>query len=374
MLDQKNFTIVLDARMINISGIGRYIQILIPSLVDNFKRLILLGNSFDLEKFSWYGCVEVVEVNSPIYSIKEQYDFLIKTPKCDIFIAPHYNVPIFLPQAEKIAVIIPDTNHLVFGENLSFLKRLYASIFYKIAAGKNYVFTISDFSKSEIVKFTKSEPDKIIVAKCAISKNYFKELLDNLKIGNIPLEVKQHTNSRYILYIGNIKPHKNLKRALAAFEKVSITNKDLKFLIVGKKNNFLTGDNEIFELVETNNNLKKRVEFTGHISDLCLAFLYKNAQLFLFPSLYEGFGLPPLEAMFFGCPVIVSREGSLPEICGDAAYYCDAYSIDDIANALEEVLSNDVLRESLVEKGYKRNDEFDWSIFKHSIIESLKRN
>jgi glycosyltransferase involved in cell wall biosynthesis len=362
--------IVIDVRMINMSGIGRYIQVLVPVLIENFSKVTLLGKKADIEKFSWFDKIEIIELAAPIYSISEQIGILFKTPSCDIFISPHYNSPIFLPQAKKIAVIIPDTNHLVFRNEFSLAKRMYATFFYKVSVKKDIIFTISDFSKSEIVRLTNCNPDKITVGLLSIDKEEFKLLNERLLLNSIN-EFSSYQGIKYILYIGNVKPHKNLKRALLAFEIAAKKIPDLRFLIVGKKDNFLTGDPEVFKLVEENQNLKEKVDFTGHVSDFHLAYLYKHAEVFLFPSLYEGFGLPPLEAMFYGCPVIVSREGSLPEICGDAAYYCDAFDTNDIANSILDVLSKDSIKTSLIANGYEKLKEYDWSFFAKVVVNGL---
>jgi len=360
-------SIVMDARMVNSSGIGRYIQSIIPVLIANFSRIKLLCKLSDIQRYEWHNKVDVIECDAPIYSISEQLQIFRKTPPCDIFISPHYNSPIYLPQAKKIAVIIPDTNHLVFRKEFSLIKSLYATLLYKVSVKKDIIFTISDFSKSEIVKYTNCNPDKIIAAKLSIDKEHFNALNQDLKTNHFP----EFENLDYILYIGNIKPHKNLRRALLAFEIAEKNIPGLRFLIVGKKDNFLTGDNEVFKLVDGNENLKAKVDFTGHVSDLHLAYLYKHARAFLFPSLYEGFGLPPLEAMIFGCPVIVSKEGSLPEVCGDAAYYCDAYDVDDIAKGITNVLTDDLLRSDLIEKGYAKLKEYDWSVFNNAVLKGL---
>lgn len=363
--------IVVDARMIKMSGIGRYTQALIPTLVAQFKEVVLLGNPADFSGFDWHHRVSVVPMYDPIYSLKEQLSLLLKTPFCDLFLAPHYNAPLVLPQAKKVAVIIPDVNHLVFRKELSAIKGIYASLFYNCSARKDLVFTISDFSRDELVRFTHVDPRKITVAKCAIDTDHFGALKARLS-SETSTETVGFRDTAYVLYIGNLKPHKNLKRALLAFRKVAENRPQLKFLIVGKRDNFLTGENEIFGIVDADLFLKERVAFTGHLSDLGLAWLYANAALFLFPSLYEGFGLPPLEAMYFGCPVIVSREGSLPEICGDAAGYCNAYDENSIAAAAEAVLSDTTLRQSLSDKGFRKVNEYSWGSFNETIIGKLK--
>lgn len=98
MIDKK---IVIDVRMINSSGIGRYIQSMIPTIISKFQHLVLIGNPEELVKFDWFNKVEVISLLEPIYSIKEQFSLRSLTPKCDIFFSPHYNVPLFLPQAKK---------------------------------------------------------------------------------------------------------------------------------------------------------------------------------------------------------------------------------------------------------------------------------
>lgn len=367
----KDLKITIDARMINASGIGRYIKALMPALINNFNSVTLLGIPADINKFEWSGKVQIIEVKAPIYSVSEQFEILRKTPACDIFMAPHYNAPVWLPQAKKVAVIIPDANHLVFGKEMSLIKRLYAKFFYAVSVKKDILFTISDFSRSEISRFTKIDLASLKVAKCAIDKDYFNNIQFQMEAGNFPPQIEQIKNLDYILFTGNVKPHKNLKRCLLAFEKISDAYPNLKFLIVGKKDNFISGDKAVFELVENSPILKEGVVFTGHLSDMELAYLYKNAKLFLFPSLYEGFGIPPLEAMFFGCPVIVSREGSLPEICGNAAYFCNAYDVDDIASSIIEMLSNSTLRKDLIAKGFVKVNEYDWKYFNSTIINGL---
>jgi glycosyltransferase involved in cell wall biosynthesis len=369
MIDKK---IVIDVRMINISGIGRYIQSMIPTIISKFQHLVLIGNPEELVKFDWFNKVEVISLLEPIYSIKEQFSLRSLTPKCDIFFSPHYNVPLFLPQAKKKAVIIPDVNHLVFQEGLSYLKKIYAKFFYFRASKQDLVFTISEFSKKEISRFTGCDEKKIIVAKCAIDKEYFNNLIELNSKREIPDELKKYSNEKFILYVGNIKPHKNLKRSLFAFEQLLKKDGNIKFVMVGKRDNFLTKDVEIFNIVENNPVLKKAVEFTGKIDDLDLAYIYSKAELLLFVSLYEGFGLPPLEAMYFGCPVISSKFGSLPEICGDAALYCDALNVDDIEAKISELLVNDQLKAKILTNGRNKVNEYDWGKFNRTIVENLE--
>lgn len=362
--------IVIDARMINNSGIGRYTKELINAAIEMYRDVTLIYND-DSNNITDHFNLQLIKFKSPIYSPKEHWEFLTKVPSCELFISPHYNVPLFLPQAKKRMVIIPDVNHLVFDTSFSFLKKWYAKFFYKWAVSKsNAVFTISEFSKSEIIKYINCNPKKIKVSLLSIDKEYFIEQIHSYKPNET---VAKYSSFKYLLFVGNVKPHKNIKRSLLAFKQSIRLHPNLKFVIVGKKEKLLNGDDEVIKMVEDDTSeFKDSVVFTGHISDGELAFIYQHAVCLVFASLYEGFGIPPLEAMIFNCPVICSREGSLPEICGDAVLYCDAYSVDDISEKINTLIENDTVRNRLVENGKVRLNNFNWVTFNKEMICAIK--
>ena len=163
-----------------------------------------------------------------------------------------------------------------------------------------------------------------------------------------------------------VKVRKNFKNLILAFNRLDI--EDLELIIVGSDHSVFKNQ-DLKKVIQSN----KHTHFTGYLSDDELAQLYKNAMLFIYPSLYEGFGIPPLEAMAFGCPTIVSNITSLPEVCGDAAYYVDPYDINDIAKGMKEVLENDNLRSNLINKGYDRVKLFSWEKSAMKIIEVIKK-
>jgi len=161
--------------------------------------------------------------------------------------------------------------------------------------------------------------------------------------------------TNYLLYIGDLRPYKNLERSLEAFARLNL--REFKFVIGGKK------DPRFYPRVKKKMDelfLKDRVVFLDYVPEKNLPHLYSEAAAFVFPSLYEGFGLPPLEAMACGCPVIASNAGSLPEVCGDAAYYVNPYDVESIAEGIYRVLKDDVLRSTLIEKGFERVKLFSW--------------
>ncbi|WP_456460270.1 glycosyltransferase family 4 protein [Reichenbachiella sp.] len=367
-----NNKVVIDARMINTSGIGRYLTKLVMALQKEDYKISLLGDQKVIKNnIQLSDHVEILEFNASIYSIAEQLTFITKIPKCDLFISPHYNIPVLNWNIKKQLTFFPDVNHLALGKTLSFIKRFYAKILYNLGAFKSAtIVTISDFSRNEILDLVSVKPRKLVVARCGTDSE------ELMQLAKYKTEKQFLLNNKYILYVGNVKPHKNLYRALLAFQKVRLENKNLKFCIVGRKDGFLTGDKEIYELLESDENLKRAVVFTGYVSDLELVSYYKYAQALLFPSLYEGFGLPPLEAMALECPVITSNGSSMPEVCGEAATYCDPYDINDMAEKITLVCNSEELRSFLKKTGMEKVKEYSWEKFNaivlHEINELLK--
>ncbi len=348
-------SIAVDARMINASGIGRHIKGILPVLMEKFE-VILLGYKGELKNFHLLENLRIINIKSKIYSIKEQIELPLKIPKCDVFWSPHYNIPVLPIRAKKRMVTIHDVYHLAFQHTLSLPQRIYAKLMINQALKRSdIVLTVSEFSKQEIIKYTGTSKDIKVIHNGIEPQWYEKQ----------PLSLSERDN--YILYVGNVKPHKNLVRALKAFS--LLKDKNLKFKIVGKKDNFITVDKEVEKIARK---LGNRVEFTGYVSDNELKELYRKAKLFLFPSLYEGFGLPPLEAMACGTPVVVSNAASLPEVCGDAAYYVNPYDINDIAKGIETVLKDEELQKELIQKGLKRVKLFSWEKSAKKLIKVIE--
>jgi glycosyltransferase involved in cell wall biosynthesis len=161
--------------------------------------------------------------------------------------------------------------------------------------------------------------------------------------------------TNYLLYVGDLRPYKNVERSLEAFARLNL--RSYKFVIGGKK------DPRFYTKVEKKAEdlgIKDRVIFLDYVLREHLPHLYSEAAAFVFPSLYEGFGLPPLEAMACGCPIIVSHTASLPEVCGDAASYVDPYDVDSIAKGIGEVVVNETRRQELIKKGLERAKLFSW--------------
>lgn len=212
---------------------------------------------------------------------------------------------------------------------------------------------ISEFTKKELMKYYPNiDESKIEVVyngfeynEIDLSKQTVNTILKNFNI-----------TKDYLLFVGTLSPHKNIERIIEAFNEIKKEGYDYNLVICGKKG-WLYDD--IFSKVKKLN-LESEIIFTDYVTDEELEVLYRNAKLFVFPSLYEGFGFPPIEAMARKIPVLTSKEGALPEVVGNAALFCDAYSKSDIAKKIIDVLVNKDLSKMLVNQGIERYKYFSW--------------
>ena len=215
------------------------------------------------------------------------------------------------------------------------------------------IIAISQFTKDEIIDICKVSPEKIIVIWESINRERFN--LKEIEEYKLPLEYNSLLNARFLLAVGHIEPRKNYERLLESFKllKKDIRNKDLKLVIVGKPNN--KAKNILKKIKEISD-----VVYLNFISHKLLIWLYKNATLFVFPSFYEGFGFPPMEAGNLGTLSVVSNVSSIPEICGECSVYFDPFDIKDMAFQISESLYNEDLvlkKKALIESNLSR---FSW--------------
>jgi glycosyltransferase involved in cell wall biosynthesis len=264
----------------------------------------------------------------------------------DVFFSPAHYLPRFCPV--PTVVTVHDLSYLFFPGD--FLKK----DLYKLRMWTKYsvesasrIIAVSETTKRDIVKSYKILPQKIKTVYNGYEKRH---LLSESKLKLMD------SNHQYILYVGTLQPRKNIDTLIKAFYKFTNLYPNFKLVIAGKKGWLYE---KIFDLV-TDLGLEDDVYFTDYISDNQLIFLYKNAFCFVMPSLYEGFGIPPLEAMSFGCPVISSKTSSLPEISGDAALYFNPKDSFDLVEKLKKLKENPELRKSMIKKGAARIKQFSW--------------
>lgn len=364
MLTEKH-KVAIDARMINHSGIGTYIKSVITALGEHYD-LIALGPAEILKTQAQGNVVRIINLKSSIYTIAEQLELYLKIPECDLFLSPHYNIPLFLKRANKRAVIIHDVNHLAFIDQLSITKKFYAKFMINAAVRKSdKIITISEFSKSEILKYTQADEAKIAIVNYGIDKQKYQKQSSQDHISS--LRKKYNLPEKYLLYVGSTKPHKNFSGLVKAFNLVLESYPGKKLVVVGIKPDELVNIQDIYNIPE-NHGVGNNLIFTSYVEENDLTEIYKNALCLVFPSIYEGFGIPTLEAMASGCPVIASNMASIPEVCDNAAIYFDPKNIKDIADRIKTILSDENLRSDLIERGKKNLERFTTERFSDELI------
>ena len=337
--------IAVDARMINMSGIGTYIQ----NLMKNNCYDIALGKKDEIKKID--NKVETIEFDSPIYGIKEQLKFPykeIKNAKIDILHVPHYNIPIFY--SGKMIVTIHDLTHLIYPEFLpNKFAYFYAKFMIWLALKKaTKVITVSNNTKKDILQRFKVDPNKIEVVYNGVGEEFVKK--EKKEIYYLYNKFSIPKDKKIIMYVGNLKPHKNLERLLEAYSKIE-NKEDTCLLLVGKA----FEKYNVLEEKEQELNINMQVIHTGIVTQEELVDLYNLADLFVFPSLYEGFGLPILEAIACGTPVICSNTSSLPEVGGEYVDYFNPLDIKDIKVKMEKNIIHTKKNNSFEIQG-----KFDW--------------
>jgi alpha-1,3-rhamnosyl/mannosyltransferase len=353
--------IAIDARKWRDFGIGTYVRNLVRhlALLDRDTTYFLFCNRADESTLRDLAANFVpVPEDSAGYGIREHFSIPWKLRRlgADLLHSPHYVRPLLC--GTPSVVTIHDCIHLLFPEYLpSRMAWRYAHTMIGSAIRRSaLVFTVSEASRRDILRFYPwADPERIQVVPNALDDAL---LPDPGEEEMERVRERYQIRGRFVLYTGNIKPHKNLDRLIQAFARVRAQpgQDDLKLFIIGDE---VTRYPSLRRTVESAG-VRQDVRFFGYVPDRTLAALYRMASVFAFPSLYEGFGLPPLEAMASGTPVVTSRISSLPEVVGDAAVLVDPYDVDDIASGIGRLLTDDVLRAQLVERGRERVRHFSW--------------
>ena len=331
--ETRRLRIAIDARKLHDFGIGTYIRNLIRQLArqDRTTEYVLLCRPDDCQALQALAeNFRAVPDRSRPYSIREQISVPmdLRREAIDLFHAPHYVLPP-LVQCRSV-VTIHDCIHLMFPQYLP--NRLawgYARASMWAATHRSdRVLTVSEASKRDILRFFHIPPEKIDVIYNGIDERFWTPPPEEAVCR---VRERYQLNDPFLLYAGNIKPHKNLERVIEAFDRLRKEGfADLKLMIIGDE----ISKYPALRRAVHRHHLHKHVRFFGFVPDDTLAVLYRLAGVFVFPSLYEGFGLPPLEAMASGTPVVTSNVSSLPEVAGDAAVLVDPRDPEAIAGAI----------------------------------------
>ncbi len=353
--------IAIDARKWRDYGIGTYVRNIVRALalIDHENTYFLFCHHEDVATLKDLSRTFVPVVDeSPGYSIREHWSLArqLHGLRADLFHEPHYVLPLLT--GVRSVVTVHDCIHLRFPEYLPNPAAIHYARFMMGSAIRRarVIFTVSEASKRDIVHFfPRTPPDRIHVVSNAIDADLLEppdqEELDRVK-------ERYQIAQRFVLYAGNIKPHKNLPRLIEAFARLRAMpgHEDVHLMIIGDE---IGKTPELRRRVESFR-LRPFVRFFGFVPERTLAALYRLATVFVFPSQYEGFGLPPLEAMACGTPVVTSNVSSLPEVVGDAAVLVDPHDGEAIASGLSRVLDDPAFASELREKGRIQALKFNW--------------
>jgi len=360
-----NFTHYIKGK---VGGIGIYMKSLlhyfpIISPSDEFYAICLPTATKELSKYKNIKIIEIPAQNNP-EDLSKLLTHTINLYGFDTWYSPLLILdPLDCPVA--CAFNIPDMQHEYFphffDKNTLEWRRKY---FQQSADSCNAIITLSKYSKQDIIRHLNVNPKKVHVVYLDIPPWFKQKTYNNGKILKKFFLEKQ----KYLFYPANTWPHKNHLRLLEAFSHIKNKFKNVKLVFTGYSYNFNNINKSIIKF-----NLQDRIKYLGYIEDKEIPAIYKNAIGLVFPSLFEGFGIPLLEAMKTNCPILCSNTTSIPEVAGNAALYFDPLSITDIVDKLNQFLSSKKLRQELMKKGNKQIKKFSYKKTTKKTLEILKK-
>jgi glycosyltransferase involved in cell wall biosynthesis len=356
--------IAFDIRKLNDFGIGTYIRNLILNLaqLDRESDYFLIGREHDRAEFSalpanFFFIADPSQESTYWNDLVLPYS--LKKKGIELLHTPHYRAPRFL--SCKSVITIHDCVHILF-PNYASSKSAYnqAKQATKRAIKKSsHILTVSEATRRDLMRLFAVPEEKISVVYNAIDERAV--LADNPEEQKRVLE-RYQIQDPFLLYAGNIKPHKNIARTIEAFSvlktelKENPLWKNLKLVIIGDE----LSKHQFLRRTVIRSGVQHDVRFFGFVPYETLKVFYKSAQIFVFPSLYEGFGLAPLEAMANGTPVLTSNVSSLPEVLGEAALLVNPENVFEISKGLKHLLFDANLRSELVAKGLEQSHRYSW--------------
>lgn len=363
----------IDARMYGpiTRGIGRYIQETITELekIDTKNQYTIFLYS---ENFNDYipQNPNFKKVLAPWrwYTLAEQFHFphLIKKHNPDIMHFPHFNVPYFYngPFITTIhdLILLRDTQKraTTLGPLIYLIKKIFYKKIIKHAVTKaQHIIAVTNYGKQDILHYFNSNEKKISTIYEGVSlKNIHQDYIDTTA------HLRYTITKPFLIYVGSAYPHKNLENLILSLDEIT-TQYDIELFLVGRKDFF-------YQRLEQEMP-RPYIKYLEYVPDKDLAYLFQQATAYVFPSRYEGFGLPPLEAMAHGCPVISSDASCLPEVLGNAAYYFNPNSTQDITSAITKVLTDKKLRTTYIERGFQQVHNYNWHTSAEQTLSIYKR-
>ncbi|NAS32699.1 glycosyltransferase [Flavobacteriaceae bacterium R38] len=320
----------------------------------------------------------IVEIPGSPYPVWEQ----LKLPKfvqkynCDILHCTSNTAPL------KLRVPLITTLHDIIFKESSIIKQLTSSaswyqkignlyrrlIVEKVIKSSSRLITVSNFEKKNITNFFKVKDENLKAIHNGVTDRFTNNISDQQKA---EIKKKYGLPEQFLLHIGNTDPRKNTQRVIEAFHLYANKNPDgSKLVLIGINQTKL---HSILSELNLLNELENKIVLTGYVADEDLPVIFNMAQIFLFPSLREGFGIPIIEAMACGTPVITSKTSSMPEVAGDAALLVDPYKTEDIYNGITKITSDTHLKNELINKGLEHYKLFSWKNTAHDVLALYKQ-
>jgi glycosyltransferase involved in cell wall biosynthesis len=358
--------IAIDIRRMTEFGVGTYIRNVVRTLgrLDRENKYLLIGASGKVQEIgplpSNFHAVPLSAMERSVKGYRE-FRMAVKRLECDLVHVPNlFSVPRGLP-CPYVMTVHDMLEHMSRARDQNgFWRTLHFQLTKRTLGGAARIFAVSNFTKNEMVKLFEIPSKRIEVVYNAIDERFLR--------GHASPADRELIAQRYqvtypfLLYAGRISPHKNVVRMIEAFSalKTELEKEqaypDLKLIIIGDD---LSGNPDLRRTV-VRSGVHNDVRFLGFVPIEVLRIFYDEAKVFVFPSLYEGFGLPPLEAMAHGTPVVTSNVSSLPEVVGNAAVLVNPENVFEIMRALHKVLMDQALRDRMKERGYQQAARFSW--------------
>lgn len=342
-------------------------------VVERVAHGLLASQEIDLS-FSAMGSPQIFQATQNYLQANSKFKDVplyqsAESTEADLFHSPYYGIPTEVTKGQRLLTVydlIPIKYPDFFMQgSAELLKQSLANL-----KPNDWVICISNSTKNDLCSYTGINPNRVFVTHLAASPDIFYPCSDPAKIASIGSKY-QIPNSPYILSLSTLEPRKNIDQVIRCFAKLVREQniKDLNLVLVGTKGwNY----EKIFAEIDSNTELKNRIILTGYVADEDLAALYSGALVFVYPSLYEGFGLPPLEAMQCGIPAITSNTSSLPEVVGEAGIILDPHDTDGICRSILQIYSNPSLRAAMSQRSLEQAKKFSWEKCIQETIKAYK--